>query len=108
MQNKQRLLHIYGQSFWHEPAFIVGNIQGLRALQKAIEQAIDEAVDVKNPGTASAECFTNDGEGYIVFVVCDEGNFEKRALPYTDEAAREKSPDTHWPWQDIEEGLKGK
>lgn len=89
-----KFLHIYGQSFWHEPAFIVGDISGLKALQKAIEDAI-------NNKKGSTELFTGDREGYKLFVICDEGDFGKRALPYTDEVASEKDPNAIWPWQDI-------
>lgn len=109
MQNKvQKLLHIHGQSFWHEPAFLIGNTSSLRAIQEAIEQAINKASESGKPGVASTECVTADGEGYQVFIICDEGDFKQRALPYTDEVASEKDPEAIWPWQDIEEGLKGK
>lgn len=94
-----KLLHIYGQSVWHDPAFIVGNVSALKALRDAIDQAIKNLKEGKK--VSNADFCTNDGEWYNIYVIVDEENLERRALPYTDEVARENDPDARWPWQDI-------
>lgn len=102
-----KFLHIYGQSFWHEPAFIVGNISALESLQKAIGQVIEMIKEGKKTGIIKTGFYTNDGEGYTVFIIGDgdERDFGCRALPYTGDVARESNPSARWPWQDVLETI---
>lgn len=78
-------LHVYAQAFWHEDAYIVGNVEGLRALRRAIDAAL------KVGHAESAELSCGDGEGYCVRVFRVEGAepWPRLAVPYTDEYARE-------------------
>lgn len=55
-------VHILPQQCWHDPAFIVGNREGLTALRDAINDALIHE-------SASTEVFADDGEGYRVAVV---------------------------------------
>jgi hypothetical protein len=74
-------LHIYGQSIWHDHAFIVGNTEALTALRDALDAALQ-------PGAAVGEVsmFTSDGEGYELKVYREEDGryWDKSLLPYTD------------------------
>lgn len=75
-------LHIYGQTLWHDHAFIVGDTTALIALRDAIDAALEA-------GTAATETtsFTADGEGYEIKVYREEEEeyWDKSLLPYTDE-----------------------
>lgn len=51
------LLHVYGQHFYHGPAMLRGNRQGLLELYMALRQALDTSHGV-------ATVFAIDGEGY--------------------------------------------
>jgi len=75
-------LHIYGQTFHHDHAFIIGNKSGLVALRDAIQAAID--AETKPDSTFSAA----DGEGYNVMVYLEEEKayWDKAMLPYTEVA----------------------
>ena len=90
-----KLLHIYGQEIWHDPVHIVGNREALEDLKKAIEKALDR-------GRGETDTFCNNGEGYTIVVILDDsdwqnGEWKKRAVPYTDEVARETREDAIWP-----------
>lgn len=54
------LLHVYGQSAWHDDVFIVGNRQALKALREAIGKALEQGQGETN------DVFVADGEGYGV------------------------------------------
>lgn len=56
-------LRIYGQHSWHQPAFIVGDEAGLRALRNAIDAALGEA-------TGSEAFDPGNGELYELHVIC--------------------------------------
>lgn len=74
------LLHIYAQFFEHQEAYILGNETALLALRDALNQILSGQKDV-----TTAECFTNDGEGYLTFVkLCKESELNEANLPYTD------------------------
>lgn len=90
-KNKIKLLHIYGQDFWHTCGYIVGNKEALIALKNAIEIALDE-------GEGVVDVYVNDGEGYDVHVIRDNSDWKYKAVPYTDEVAREKNKKAIWPW----------
>lgn len=76
------MLHIYAQPEWHCDAYILGDRESLARLRDALTRALDTG----QPQTV--EAFTSDGEGFsAVVAVCDDDNL---ALPYTDEAARER------------------
>lgn len=89
-----KIVHIYGQEFWHGSAYIIGNRSGMIALREALDQAL--ATQDAQTATVSV----NDGEGYFLNVhVTDESEAMEIALPYTDEVAKEKKPKARWPCQ---------
>ena len=84
------LLHLIAQTAWHDPAFIVGNREGLKRLRKAIDTAL------LRPGawTRADECAA-DGEGYGVHVRCvTTAEMETAPYGYTDPVACGDAP---WP-----------
>ena len=85
------IVHVHPQAWWHAPATIVGNTAGLRALYEAVTAAL--AGDV-----GTARVFAADGEGYALTVVArnadlNDAEWEKKALPYTDEMAQSTDKD---------------
>ena len=50
-------MQIYGQTYWHQPAKIYGDLIALAALRDAIGKAIEA-------GQAEITAFSSDGEGY--------------------------------------------
>lgn len=80
-------LHLYAQEQWHSPAYIVGDREGLMKLCHAITLALGD-VDYQS----SAEFFTNDGEGYQLFIkMMTSELMEKAQLPYTDAEVQDES-----------------
>ncbi len=85
-----KLLHLYAQADWHDPAFIVGNRPALLALKAAIERALSD-----EEGIGKADAFTADGEGYSLYVALNESeqlsslDWQGLRLPYTDPIAKE-------------------
>lgn len=72
------MIHIYGQGQWHGEVAIVGTKDDLVRLAKAIQSAIESK-------TSKIESFTNDGEGYEIYVGADsKETIDKLALPYMD------------------------
>ena len=62
--NVDKLIHIYGQSQWHDDCYIVGSIEGLKMLQQAISEALENGQAVTGD-----HLFTSDGEGYEIRVI---------------------------------------
>ena len=100
--NDTPLLHVYGQYCNHDSAHIVGNVEGLRALRDAIDQALavrqsdvfSSASPQPSPAAASTNVFADDGEGYTVLVaVTDEPRLDGLALPYAAEEFQPHSPE---------------
>ena len=69
-------LHIYGQELWHDPATILGTLQGLVALREAITLALS-----RPDGIVEASVFASDGEEYAISVRCVT-TLKEYALPY--------------------------
>lgn len=89
-----KIVHIYGQEYWHSSAHVIGNRAGMAALREAIDQAL--ATQDAQTATVSV----NDGEGYFLNVhVTDENEAMELAIPYTDEFAKEKKAKARWPHQ---------
>ena len=65
-----KILNIYGQEYWHTDARIIGNRNGLLALQKVIAEALHngKAMSENTPDPL----FASDGEGYSVIVECHD------------------------------------
>ncbi len=89
-------LHIFGQCQWHDEAYIVANEQALLQLKKAIEDALLN-------GHGYVPAFVGDGEGFntLIAKIDDPKDFDKLAVPYTDEIASEKEVNDRkavWPW----------
>src|SRR4051812_22181314 len=76
MQYDKRL-HIYGSGDAHGPVYIVGDLSGLLALRKAVEEAL-------NMNAGQAEFFAGDGEGFPVFVgrIDSSAEWDQLSLPY--------------------------
>lgn len=97
--NAIRLCHLYGQAFYHAPAYIVGNREGLIALRNAIDRALVN-------GRGQEGLFVQDGKGFAVHAIMDDSDWQSetwrlRAVPYTDECAKESRPDAIGPWQEV-------
>jgi hypothetical protein len=92
---KDPKLHIYGQSYFHEHAFIVGNTEALRALRDAIDDALETGTVV-----SGITAFTADGEGYEVKVYREEDKeyWDNASLPYTDRTIFSDRDDAIGPW----------
>jgi hypothetical protein len=86
-------LHIYGQSYFHEKAFIVGDKEALTQLRDAIDAAL-----ANEAGTTLA--YVADGEGYDVEVYQENSDtfWEDAQRPYTDEVARDTREEAITPW----------
>lgn len=77
-------LHIHGQDYYHEPAFIVGTPESLVALKKAIDRALQKEAAISNT-------FASDGEGYSLVVIKVEDTdkyWDNPLLPYSDEMCK--------------------
>lgn len=77
----------------HDDTWIVGNSATLTALAQAIHDAFTW-------GEGSADAFTADG--FTLRVRLDDApmslaSWVRRAVPYTDESAREHRPEAVWP-----------
>jgi len=80
-------LHLYAQSQWHSTAYIAGDREGLMKLCHAITLALGD-VDYQS----SAEFFTNDGEGYQLYIkMMPSELMDKVVLPYTDVEVQSES-----------------
>ncbi|AEG14356.1 hypothetical protein Desku_0750 [Desulfofundulus kuznetsovii DSM 6115] len=90
------LLHVYGQHAWHDDVYIVGNKQGLEMLLAVAKQALKE-----DRGETGGDVFTADGEGYSVIVLFRDDSWpegwNRVALPYWGDHARDKREDVLWP-----------
>ena len=73
-----KVLHIYGQGFWHDEATISGSPASLTKLRDAIDQALKY-------GYGEADFFVNDGEGYSVHIASFEPGegLQDIPVPYT-------------------------
>lgn len=87
---KEPLIHIHSQDFWHGTAYLVGNTEGLCKLINALIEAI-----ANKSASAQAELICNDGEGYTLKIVCsdNDGILSKLAVPYTGVDAKEDNPE---------------
>lgn len=75
-------LNIYPQPAWHDPAFIIGTVDGIEALRDACQQALNSGE------SGAAEVMLGDGECYTLLVAIQPSE----AMPllptaYTEEMA---------------------
>lgn len=96
-------LHVYSPSTPHDPAFIAGNREGLRALIDLLERVIGQIQTGQPEGADESLTYVADGEGAATYAMCltDKG-MEELAVPYTsadddDGWARETRPEARWP-----------
>lgn len=85
------MLSLFSPDSWHQPAFILGDRNGLTALQEAIRLALEG-----EPGVpVNAPVFAADGEGYacLVTLLTTEEMWRTDA-PYTDLPRYEDEPDS--------------
>lgn len=92
-----KLLHIFGQGAYHDDVDIVGNREALEELRDTISEALCGVPH-------HMEAFVNDGEGYSVIVRLLEGDWDasswqKLAVPYNEDYARENRDDALGPHQ---------
>ena len=87
MLNKK--LQIIAQGCHHDPAFIVGDSQGLTALRNAIEIALGKGEACVN------NAFTTDGEGFDIIIACRE-DMGDVPLGYTMESAKDNMTLPEW------------
>ncbi len=88
------VLHLYGQTMWHDDAIISGSREVLVKLRAAIDAAL---VD----GTSELTAFAADGEGYTLSVVAMSGaDALRQSVPYTYEHAADQRPyeERFGPW----------
>ena len=90
-------LHIFGQEFWHDEAFLVGDRNALIELKKAIGVALDDKI-------SKPIFMQNDGEGYFAIVVCAE-NLDKLKTTYSAEEALDYSEKTLNPYDFVEQEI---
>jgi hypothetical protein len=91
MSKAVKLLHVYGQTCWHDTLRIIGNTTGLTALRDAIGKAIQNGYDYSDNAA-----MPNDGEYFHIEVLKHKEDWEdwnNIAVPYTDEASREYRKD---------------
>lgn len=75
-------LHLYAQAYWHAPAHIVGTLEALWLLHRAIAEALEH-------GRGTTRSFTADGEGYAITVQAQtDDQMDRVPLPYTDPDAQ--------------------
>lgn len=103
LNERVRLLHIYGQDLWHSQATIVGNTNALMVLR----DAIDEALQI---GKSETSAMVTDGEGYEIVIEHDPHGWQHQAwttrpLPYLDPVARGK-PEPQFDIQRLQTALR--
>lgn len=77
------ILHVYGQSIWHDEVRIIGTLTALTALRDAIDAAVSSGED-----QVSASMFVRDGEGYSVRISARSAeSIGSEQLPYSDPIA---------------------
>jgi hypothetical protein len=87
-------LHVYSQIHGHDSVYIVGDLSGLLALRKAVDEALDRQA-------GKQEAFAGDGEGFEIIVarVDSSADWENLLLPYPIEGVPEGSrPEVIPPW----------
>ena len=107
---KPPTLHIYPQGSHHDDVLIVGDRKALLCLRHTINYCLDAYATrirggVGNPSTG-ADVFTNDGEGYLVRVLCVTKVPDNLAVPYTEAYASERRKDAIWPYELFKPGDK--
>ena len=90
-------LHIFGQEFWHNEAFLIGNRNALLALKKAIDKALENKI-------SKPVFMQNDGEGYFAIVVCAE-DLDKLKTAYSAEEALDYDEKTLSPYDFVEQEI---
>ncbi len=104
------LLHIYGQREWHEDAFIVGNVEALKALRAGIDKLLATGgkglANIPDGYTDKVDMdfWVNDGEGYPLHIILINGDWhtekwENLMMPYYDEIASDKDEESIKPWE---------
>jgi hypothetical protein len=86
MNHEPPYLHLYAQKYQHADAEIIGNREALVMLRESLNKAL--SLDYVGGKRSKIEVFTNDGEGYSLFVRCVESDtvdrqFDGYRLPYT-------------------------
>ena len=87
------ILHVYSPQAWHDTAFLVGTREAFVRLADACHVALDQ-------GEAVPLMFTDDGEGYLLRLLCvDAEDLSGYVLPYTDATAQDRTPEScpEWP-----------
>lgn len=79
-------LVVYGQEWWHNPVYLVGDRLGLQQIRDTIDRAL-------NAGCAASPWVKHsDGESYpVVVLVASAAQMNNVAVPYTDDCARDRT-----------------
>ncbi|HOW51778.1 MAG TPA: hypothetical protein PLV42_07020 [bacterium] len=92
----KNVLHIYGPACWHDEIVIVGDLDGLLTLKKAVDRALmvaivpdrDRAQALRTEPPYPFDINHKDGEGSSLYIaVATPEQMDKFPLPYTDEPA---------------------
>jgi hypothetical protein len=78
-------IHIYAQPHHHGDAYIIVDTEGLNTLIATLQHLSERTSD--RDLTMGLTAFTEDGEGYVLFVKhmdSDDKRWEQLTLPYTD------------------------
>ena len=94
-----QVLHLHAQRTWHDEAYIVANRAALVTLKSRIEVTLQQ-------GKACGTFVPTDGEEFHLHILLDDANWQseswqRRALPYTDEAASASSANRRFPEEDV-------
>src|SRR3546814_619055 len=85
--------HLSGKTIWQDEESTAGDRDGSENMRARLHKALGETDGV----SMAADLFAGDGEGYNVSVhVLPDAEFQRLAMPYTDEIARESGG--FWPW----------
>ena len=94
-------LHIYGQQFWHNPVYIVGDHFALASLHSAITRALDNFKVADGKGQSEFSVEAADGKGYFVHVQCVlDKKMKCLQTPYADPVRQARDPENAIkPWE---------
>jgi hypothetical protein len=90
-------LHLYAQTWEHQPAYVVGDRDALERLKQAIEIVLED--NGRSINSSVIPAFATDGEGYDVHVVLleEQADWYKLQMPYTGDSESDGSAGKLWP-----------
>lgn len=84
------ILHLYGPTYEHDSAFIVGDREAITKLRDSLDMMLELDTSVRRP-MARIDSMTSDGEGFSLGMVMVEEDWQSETwqtllLPYSDES----------------------